>query len=450
MASKTTDASKNPGESSFPPNGNPGTPQKISTFHALSIRSYRWLWIGNLFSSAGMWIQMATLGWVVYDLTGSGALLGGINGMRAIPMLLFAPLAGLAADKLDRRRLMITTNFIVIIVSVILGIGLIAGKVDVWHLFMFALIGGAVQVFNMPAQQTVVFDLVPRNVIPNAVALSTAAFNVTSVVGPSIAGFFIAWWGPGSNFLLQGAAFAAVILCIRMIVFPAKKAPLQRGSMGHNLLEGVKYVAKDRIARMLVLLALIPSILVMPAMMSLMPVFAKDVYNSGPNGLGLLMSATGVGGLGGALFSASIGHFEKRGVLQLVMLSISGVGLLLFSLSTNLYLSLPLIAVVGFAQMSYMNNNQTILQLSVPDHMRGRVTSLFMLNMALMPLSAIFFGIFTDAFGAPKTVTAAAVTVLVVALLISIFVPAVRKMRMSDLNPAAAKAPVRPPASVGI
>lgn len=452
MESKTTtDAARGPGEGPYPHSGNnagasdSGPPQKIGTFHALGIPSYRWLWMSNVFSSAGMWVQMATLGWVVYDLTDSGALLGGINGMRAIPMLLFAPLAGLAADKLDRRKLMLTTNFIVIVVSVILGIGVIAGRVEVWHLFLFALIGGIVMVFNMPAQQTVVFDLVPRNVIPNAVALGSAAFNVTSVVGPGIAGFFIAWWGPGINFILQGVAFVAVMFCIMMIAFPQRKMSTQpRASMAKNMMDGVRYVSKDRIARMLVILAVIPSIFIMPSMMALAPVFAKDVFNSGPNGLGLLMSAMGLGGFLGALFAASIGHFERRGILQLVMLGISGVALFLFAVSPVLYIALPLIAVAGFAQMTYMTNNQTVLQLSVPDHMRGRVTSLFMLNMALMPVSSIVMGSLSDIFGASVVVASAAVAVLMIAILMAFFVPAIRNMRMSELNQSGSIVPVRP------
>lgn len=455
---RTTEVTKDPAQGADPSGGSDGhngshseaPPARVGTFHALSIPSYRWLWTSNIFSSAGMWIQMATLGWVIYDLTGSGALLGAINGMRAIPMLLFSPLAGLAADKLDRRRLVLATNFIVILVSVILGIGLIAGKVEVWHLFVFALIGGTVQVFNMPAQQTVVFDLVPRNVIPNAVALGSAAFNVTSVVGPGIAGFFIAWWGPGINFLLQGAAFIAVMFCIIMIVFPQRKGSAQpRASMAKNMLEGVRYVARDRIARTLLILAVIPSIFIMPSMMALAPVFAKDVFDSGPNGLGLLMSAMGLGGFLGALFAASIGHFERRGLLQLVMLAISGVALLLFSLSGVFFLALPMMAIAGFAQMTYMTNNQTVLQLSVPDHMRGRVTSLFMLNMALMPLSAIVMGSLSDIFGAPAVVSSAALIVLLLAVLMAFFVPAIRNMRMSELNQTGSRV-ARPPAGIGI
>ena len=456
MASKTTEVTLGNGQQE--PGGSnrdgashgAGSPAKVGTFHALSIPSYRWLWTSNIFSSAGMWVQMATLGWVIYDLTASGALLGAINGMRAIPMLLFTPLAGLAADRVNRRKLMMTTNFIVIIVSAILGIGLIAGKIEVWHLFVFALVGGTVQVFNMPVQQTVVFDLVPRNVIPNAVALGSAAFNVTSVIGPGIAGFFIAWWGPGVNFLLQSAAFIAVILCLKMITFPERKASRQpRASMANNMLDGVKYVSRDRIARTLVILAVIPSIFIMPSMMALAPIFAKDIFHSGPNGLGLLMSAMGLGGFLGALFAASIGHFERRGLLQLAMLSVAGTALLLFSISSSLVLALPMMAIAGFAQMTYMTNNQTILQLSVPDHMRGRVTSLFMLNMALMPISAIVLGSLTDAFGAPHVVMVSSVLVLSITVLMAIFVPAVRNMRMSELS-SANRGAVQPPAGVGV
>ncbi|MBI3953127.1 MAG: MFS transporter [Chloroflexi bacterium] len=424
-----------------------GPAESIGTFHALGLRDYRLLWISNLFASAGMWIQMATLGWVVYDLTGSGTLLGAMNGTRAIPFLLLAPLAGVAADRMNRRAIMLGTQVVTVLIALGLAIGLALDRVIIWHLFAFSFISAAVQVFYMPVQQTVVFDLVPRRVVPNAVALGSAAFNITRVLGPSIAGFLIAGLGPEGNFFVQSAAYMGVVISIAMITFPVRLAPPGGPSVARNIAEGFRYVVKDRTTRVLLMLAIIPPLLIIPSMMALMPVFAKDIFHSGPTGLGLLLSASGLGGLLGALFTASLGRFERRGLMQLGVLLLASSALFAFGFTRSMGAALPLLVVAGFGEMIYMTTNQTMLQLSVPDHMRGRVTSLFMLTMALMPAGAMLFGGAADLVGAPAVVKGASAAALGLGLLLLVFAPRVRNLRLSQVGSAAASA--HPPAGSG-
>ncbi len=410
-------------------------PDKIGTFHTLALRSFRLLWISILFGSAGMWIQMVTLGWLVYDLTGSGTLLGAMNGMRAIPMLLLAPLAGIAADRMNRKTLMMGGQIVLVVLALAIAIGLVFDRVTVWHLFVFTFIAGVVQVFYMPAQQTAVFDIVPRPLIPNAVALSGAAFNTTRVLGPGAAGLLIAWLGPEGNFFVQSCAYAGVIITLAMIAFPPRKAPQDGRKVGFNIGEAIHHVISDRPTRTLMMLAYIPPILLIPSFMALMPIFAKDVFHVGPEGLGILMSASGLGGLLGALFTASLGRLERRGLLALVMLMVASAGLLAFALAPSMYVALPLLLVAGFCEMVYMTTNQTMLQLSVPDHMRGRITSLMMLTFAVMPIASFIFGSAADLVGAQTVVKVASAIALALGLLILVFVPWVRNLRLSDLGP---------------
>ncbi|MBI4201177.1 MAG: MFS transporter [Chloroflexi bacterium] len=414
---------------------------KVGTFYALGIRDYRLLWTSNLFASAGMWIQMATLGWVVYDLTGSGTLLGSVNAMRSIPMLLLAPLAGVAADRMDRRNLMIVTQVIIVLTTFAVAVGLLFDRVEIWHLFAFTLIAGTSQVFFMPAQQTVVFDLVPRPGIPNAVALNTAAFNITRVLGPSAAGYLITWLGPEGNFFAQSAAYVGVVISLAMIAFPRRQAPSGRGSVLRNVAEGFRYVAKNPNTRVLLVLAVLPPLLIIPAMMSLMPIFASDVFHSGPTGLGFLMSASGLGGLLGALFTASLGRFDRRGLLLLVMLFSASVALLLFAFMDSMTAALPFLVVAGFCELTYMATTQTLIQLSVPDEMRGRVISLFMLIFGLMPMGSLAFGAGADVIGAQGVVKVASIAALVVGLLIAVVSPRVRNLRLSQIGPPPTSGP---------
>ena len=407
----------------------------IGTFYSLGFRNYRLLWFSNVFSAVGMWLQMTTLGWVVYDMTGSGTLLGSMNGMRAIPMLLLAPLSGVVADGANRRNLMLGSQVILLCLTFGLGVGLVLHQIEVWHLFAFTMLAGTVQVFLQPAQQTVVFDLVPRRAIPNAIALSAAGFNATQVFAPSVAGFLIAALGPEGNFFVQSAAYLGVLISLLMIAFPPRRGTPDRtvGSVWRDLLEGLRYVAKSPTPRLLLMMALMPPLLIMPPIMGLMPVFAKDVFHTGPKGLGFLMSAVGAGGLMGALFAASLGRFERRGLIQLGALGLASVALLGFSFTRSLAAALPLLVLVGFSVLLYMATTHTMVQLSVPDKMRGRVTSLLMLNMGLMSLGSLLAGMLADLIGAPRVAAISAALAVTLALGLFLLVPRVRHLRLSQL-----------------
>ena len=410
-----------------------GTRSHMGTFFSFRYRDYTFLWSGTLLGSAGMWIQQTTMGWIVYDLTRSSSMLGAISAVGGIPMLLIVPLTGVAADRFSRRWLLLVSQLAVCLFTLALAIGLAFNGIAVWHLFAYTLLASAAMAVNQPVRQTVVFDLVPREAIPNAVALNSAGFNATRALGPTVAGFLIAAFGPAGNFFIQATLYLLVVFTILFISFPKKQVARRGGSTITYLAEGFQYVAKDPTARILILLGLVPPLLVMPAFMSLMPVFAKDIFRAGPQGLGLLLSANGLGGLVGALFTASLGSFDRRGLLQLGALMGVGLAGVAFAFSSSLLVALPLLVVAGFCGMVYMTTNQTVLQVLVPDQMRGRVTSIMMLNMGLMPIGGLIAGVAADIIGAPATVATMCGITVAITVLVLLFVPRIRNLRLAQI-----------------
>ena len=405
---------------------------RIGTFESLKIRDFRWLWLGTVFSSLGQWTQQVTLGWVVYDLTGSGAALGAINGMRAVAMLGLGPFTGVIIDRLDRKSLMMATSVFLMFASLALGFMLYFHIVELWHLFAFMFLFGVAQAFDQPLRSTVQFDLVPKSHAPNAVALTTAGFSVTRAFGPGAGGFLIAAIGVSGNFFGQSVTYLLSTITRYFIHFPPRRHARNTSSVAQNFAEGFRFVTRQKVTRTFVLMGFIPPLLLIPIFNALSPIYAKDVFHAGPSALGILVSAVGVGGVLGALFSASLGRFERRGVIQLVALMGFSAGLFAFSYSPNLWIGALFMFLAGFAEMIYMTTNQTLLQLSIPDELRGRVTSLLMMNMGLMPLGGLVAGIGSDIVG-PQMITRIMAGIAAgIGVILVIAVPSVRDFKLSQ------------------
>ncbi|HYU19078.1 MAG TPA: MFS transporter [Chloroflexota bacterium] len=386
----------------------------LQTFRSLRHRDYRLLWFGTLFSGLGQWIQQATLGWLTYDLTGSAFLLGAVNGCRSLPLLLLGPFGGVAADRVDRRRLMLTTQVGLMLLSTVFATLIILGQLRVWHIFAFTLLTGVSWAFNMPVRQSVVPNIVARGDLMNAMALNAAGFNITRILGPTVAGVLIATLGPGENFYLQAAAYLGVsLMVLQLRIPPAARAA--HHSVRANLKEGGLFIWRHPTLRTQMSLALVPVVVALPYT-SLMPIFASDVLDVGPTGFGLLMSAPGVGAVIGTLTIASLESIERKGLLMLGAVFGLGASLVAFSLSRSFLLSLALLIVVGAVQMVYMTTNQTLIQLTTPDHLRGRIMGVYMLNQGLLPLGSLLAGTLAGLFGAPLAVSLMGVLVALLAL----------------------------------
>lgn len=408
------------------------TAAKAGMFVALHVRDFRVLLLGSTLSNAAQWIQQVTLGWLVYELTGSGTALGTINLVRSTASLGLTPVAGAAIDRVGRRPLMLATNAWLLAISLTLGLSLLSGRQEVWHLFVFAFLAGAGQTFDMPLRQTATFDLVPRALAPNAVALIQTGWSLMRSVGPALGGALILIFGPGGNFLVQAGAYALIAVSILWIRFPHRAA---HGRANANVFrtmgEGIQYIAKERNTRTFVLMGWVLPLFIIPTFSALPPIYAKDIFHGGPDTLGFLMSAVGVGGIVGGVFTASLGHFERRGLVQLAALLGTSLALIAFALSPSLWVALPLLAVAGAFEMVYLTTNQTLLQLSIPDHMRGRITSIVSLNVALSPLGAFFAGAGSDLFG-PRAITVL-LSAIAGGIAVAVYVasPTVRDYRLS-------------------
>lgn len=403
-------------------------------FVSLRYRDYRLLWSGTAAAAGGSWLQQVALSWIVYDLTNDAFLLGLLNGLRSLPFLLAGPVAGVAADRFDRRWLMIISQAVVMILAFALGTALIQGVIDTWHLFVYTLLSGLGWAFSMPVRQSLVPNLVPRRDLLNAIALSSAAFNVTRAIGPAAGGFLIAWIGAGSTFLAQGGLFLLMLWLIYMMRVPARTHHIDKTvTPWKSMVEGLVYVKQRPLIAGLLLLQLAPTLIVFPYM-TLLPIFAKDIFEMGPQGFGLMLTLSGVGSMIATLGLAMAGDFRRKGLWMILAMGLQGPTLFLFSQSTWLFVSLLLLMVVGAAQMAYNTINQTIIQQLITDDVRGRIMSLYMLEFGLVPLGSFAAGATAKAVDAPTTIAIMGIMASAVALWAFLRLPQIRHLEHSAVE----------------
>jgi MFS family permease len=406
-------------------------PKPAGNFAVLRQRNFAWFLTGTTLSNSGQWIQQVTLSWLIYEITGSGAMLGTLNLVRSLATLGLAPIAGVAIDRFPRRMLMVGVNGWLFALSLIFGFVLAFNPMLIWPLFVFSFLGGIAQAVDMPLRQTVVFALVPRSLAPSAVALVQTGWAVMRSIGPAIGGFLILWVGPEGNFFVQAGAYALVALTILKLNFPTERSHLTRGATRSNLLEGLRYIAREPTTRAFLLMGWVLPLFIIPIYSALPPIYAKDVFAGGPDTLGALLSAVGIGGIGGGFVSAALGRFERRGLIQLGSLLLLSLSLIGFALSSGLWAALIFLAVSGFFEMIYLTTNQTLLQLSIPDALRGRVTGIVSLNMGLMPIGALIAGVGADLFGPRPITLILSGTAALIAVAVYFLSPIIRDYRLS-------------------
>jgi MFS family permease len=365
-------------------------------------------------------------------MTGSGSILGAVNLMRTIPILLFSPAAGVATDRVPRNRIIAVSQFCMFVLTFMVGIDLMAGTQQIWHLFLFTFLIATAQTFNLPARQTFVFDLVPRNVIPNAVALSWFAFSLARSIGPAIGGLL------ANNFFLQGLAYMSVMVTVLLIRTERRAAPTNRKPFFESVREGYGFVLTEPRARLVLAMSLISPMFIIPLHGALLPIFAKQVFHQGADVLGILVGSIGFGGLFGGLLTASLNRVDRRGMLQMVALLIFSGSEVIFSIlagtTGNIWISVPFLVIAGTAESLYTTTNTTVLQLLAPEHLRGSMASVLQLAMLIMPIGGIIAGASADVFGAPAvgaTITFIAFSIGASILALS---PRMRGLRLSHLT----------------
>jgi MFS family permease len=394
----------------------------------LAHRAFRTLWAASLLSWWSQWIQHAALGWVVYEITGSGTLLGAVMGARAIPMILLTPVSGVAADRYDRRRLMQASQALAAAVSLAFGAALAFGTVSTWMLFVFTMVMGASNVMDRPARFTAAFELVPRSIAVKAVALNTIGFSLARVLGPMVAGYLIAAVGGAGSFFVQGLLYVASALMVLAVTFPAR-APRPAHSPWKDMSEGLRFALSDPRTRVLLLVGMLPFFLLIPVFGTLYPIYAKDEFGAGPAGLGFLLTAVGVGGTLGGFIANALGHAERQGAIQAAWVVVMGAAIIGIALSPTIVLAIVFSVIGGAAEMAHASSNMAMLQMAAPEAMRGRISSLLMLNPALISLGALLAGPLSDALGVRRASMVLAAAAMVTVVLLYLFSPVLRSLR---------------------
>ena len=370
---------------------------------ALRHRNFQLFFSGQLVSLIGTWMQSVAQSWLVYRLTGSALLLGSVGFASQIPVFLFAPLGGITADRVNRRHIVIGTQVASMLLAAILATLTLFHKVQVWHVFVLAALLGVVNAFDIPGRQSFLVDMVGKEDLMNAIALNSSMFNGARVLGPAIAGILVAKIGEGWCFFANAVSYIAVIIGLLMMRVHSPKRALQASPFEH-MMEGFRFVNETAPIRSLLLLLGVVSLVGMPYVV-LMPIFADQILHGGAKGLGILMGATGVGALLGALTLA----FREgvKGLGRLVAWCCGGFGtsLVVFTISRSFWVSVFLLLPVGYFMMLQMACSNTLIQVMVPDALRGRVMAVYsMMFMGMAPIGALLGGALAEHLGAPLTV----------------------------------------------
>ncbi|MBN1596400.1 MFS transporter [candidate division FCPU426 bacterium] len=373
-------------------------------FRALSNRNYRLFFFGQGISLIGTWMQTISIGWLVYRLTHSPFLLGMVGFAGQIPMVFLTPFAGVLSDRWQRRRVLLATQILAMLQAFILAFLTLTGLIRIWHLMALAVFLGLVNSFDMPTRQAFTLEMVNRKEdLANAIALNSSLFNVSRLIGPTIAGILIALVGEGTCFLINAISYTAVIFALLAMRLAPATAPTYEKNILHGLHVGVRYAFGFMPIRNILLLLSLVSLVGMPYTV-LMPVFAKDILHGGPDTLGILMASTGVGALVGAVYLAARKSILGLGARIPFAAACFALSLIGFSFSRHFALSLVLLAFAGFGMMVSLAASNTILQTIADEDKRGRLMSFYVLAFAGMaPFGCLLAGTFSTRIGAPAT-----------------------------------------------
>jgi len=372
------------------------------TLRALRSRNYRLFFAGQGLSLIGSWMTRVATGWLVYRLTGSAGWLGIIAFAEQIPLCLITPVAGVLADRWNKRRILLAAQILSMLQSLTLGVLALSGGIHIWHILALCFFQGLVNAFDVPARQAFVIEMVDRQEdLGNAIALNSSIFNGARLLGASMAGIVIASAGEGWCFILDAATFLAVIVALLAMRFPVRRRRVETKALLGQLLDGLKYAVNSKPIRTFLLLVALTSLMGLPYTV-LMPVFAREVLQGDARTYGFLMGATGLGAVSGALYLASrrsvlgLGHVVVRAGM------IFSLGLASFALARSTVLAWLLLLVTGFGMLVQMAGSNTMVQTLVDDDKRGRVMSLYALAvLGTAPFGNLLAGAMAARIGVP-------------------------------------------------
>jgi MFS family permease len=409
-----------------------------ATFRALRFPGYRYLWLGQLGHSATMWMEQVVRPLLILELTHSPLQVGFVVAVRMVPQLLFGLLAGVVADRYNKRRVLMSSQVVTMTMHLVLALLILTRRIEVWQVFVTAFISGGSIAFNQPARQSLIPRLVPSDLMLNAIALNTAAMNTMRVLGASLAGVLLIFLDYGEVYLLNALLFIYVIWTTAKITLlekvsgpdlPEEKPELvEKTSILQDLLEGFRYMADNRLVLYLVGMALVVFLIGFPYQQVFVPLLALNVLHIGRSGAGWMLALTGVGALIGSLTMASLKKLPSRG--SVLMGFIVGLGLALVILSQSQWFILSAIALIfaGGMTTAYNSLNISLLFEQSPRNFHGRVLSLMSLDRGFVSVGAVLAGGLAETLGPQLGLAVMALSCIGITVLIFFFVPAIRKI----------------------
>jgi MFS family permease len=382
---------------------------------AFTYRDFRLLWFGAFTSTVGTWMQKVAQSWLILELTKSAFYLGLDDFLGQLPILLLTLIGGVIADRHDRRRLLLSSQYVQMTTALTLASLVFWGHVVIWHILALSFIAGLAQAFGGPAYQSLVPTLVEKKDLPNAIALNSIQFNLARVFGPLLAGATLAAFGTALCFALNGVSFLVVIVALLALSIKHIK-PAERKPILHDLKGGLAYVRSQPAIVALTVLAFLTTFLGLP-LLTFLPIFARDIFHGDVGRYSVMMSFSGAGAVVGALVVAWLGRFKHMGLTLLLVQFAFGVLVTSFALSRTVWLSYLLLFLDGAALLMVFSMTASLVQLIVPDHLRGRVVSIYMVAFrGGMPLGSLWGGYAATLTSAPYVLAVNGALVALVAL----------------------------------
>ena len=413
----------------------------IATFRAFGSRNYRLFFIGQCTSLIGTWMQKTAVSWVVYSLSHSKFMLGVSLFSSMLPSFLFSFVGGAVADRYDRYRVMLLTQFFSLLQALALALLVVSGHYTVWSILSLSVVLGIINAFDVPARQSLVFEMVDnKSDLPNALALNSSMVNLSRLIGPAIAGFVIESWGEATCFGLNALSFIAVIASLLMMRLPAYVPKTRKQNVLTEIKEGLAYVRRTPSISFILLMLGLMSLLVLPYN-TLIPVYARDIFHGTAATFGVIDSAIGLGAFSGAIFLASLKPGSNLRRILAINAFVFGTGLMLFS-HTSIYALALVFAMIGaFGMMSQITITNTLIQTTALPSMRGRVISLYaMAFFGMQPLGGLIVGSVSQKFGVENTLMAQGFVAIMISGLHFWFLRRLNNKRhstTSDTNPTA-------------
>ncbi|MFQ5902394.1 MAG: MFS transporter [Candidatus Binatia bacterium] len=400
---------------------------RIAMLGALRYRNYRFYWVGQLASVLAQNMEIIAQGWLVLQLTNSPLMLGLTGLTHAIPTIVLTLVGGVVADLTDRRRIMIFTQGSMSVLFFILATLVVTAKVSMWHVLLFAFLSGCLRAFDRPSRYALLPQMVPREEIANAVALGSSIWQICRLVGPAVAGMLIYLYGVGPTFYVSSlSCLAAVILWFLISLDRHTFGESKRGLIQY-MLDGLNFIRGNEIFYTLIGMTFFNSVFGMSYVI-LMPIFARDILHVGSQGYGFLQTVTGAGALAGTLTVAYLAGSRLKGWQTIIGAVTFGTMIIGFAFSPWYPLSLGLVFFIGLANQVYMTTINTILQLKLPDQLRGRVMGIYGLTWDLMPVGGTISGTIAEYAGAPVAVAIGGFFVATMALSVALYLPQVRRL----------------------